>query len=143
MGRILFYLLWPLVWLFALLTIRGRAVVVVGKEVLVVKNWFGSGAWQLPGGGLKHSEEAMVAINREIHEELGYNLPAGRQLCDRPIFVQAQGLVLRQYYGLYILPSKPAMTTNKEITEYKWVSLEEAPLPEQVRQAVQKLMGAS
>ena len=74
MGTFLFYLLWPLVWFYAPLTIRVRVVLLYEDEVLVVKNWFGPNSWQLPGGGRKRNEKIIEAGIREIKEELSIDL---------------------------------------------------------------------
>lgn len=40
-------------------------------EVLLVRHSYGSGKWTLPGGGLKRGEQAHLALEREVAEELG------------------------------------------------------------------------
>lgn len=44
------------------------------NELILVKNWFGNGEYQLPGGGIKKGEETKSAAKREIQEELGIEL---------------------------------------------------------------------
>lgn len=44
------------------------------KETLIIKNWFSSGSYQFPGGGLKKGESYSVGAAREVREELGIKL---------------------------------------------------------------------
>ena len=43
-------------------------------EILIIKNWFSSGSYQFPGGGLKKGEIPAVGAAREVREELGIKL---------------------------------------------------------------------
>ena len=133
MGTILCYLLWPLVWFYAPLFVRGRGLIVVDGQVLVVKNWFGTGFWQFPGGGIKFGEKPLDAINRELLEELGLEQLDGHLLIEEPITVQSRGLLLRQFYAVYRLESKPEVIMNRELTHHDWLNVENAPIPEQIR----------
>jgi len=125
MGTFFFYLLWPLVWFYAPLTIRVRVILRYEDEVLVVKNWFGANSWQLPGGGRKRNETIIETGVREIKEELSIDLDAKqcRQLTDEPIVKSRSGLLLRYYLVEVTLDSKPKITTNKEITDYEWKAI--------------------
>ena len=122
MGTMLFYLLWPLVWFYAPLTIRVRAVLLYEDEVLVVKNWFGPNSWQLPGGGHKRGETVIETAIREIKEELSIELDVKqcRQLNDEPIVKSKSGLLMRYYLVEVVLDNKPSITANKEITDHEW-----------------------
>lgn len=70
LGIVLFYVLWPLIWVYAPLSRRSRAVMIHNDKILLVKNWFGPGLWQLPGGGIKMGESVTDAAKRELKEEL-------------------------------------------------------------------------
>jgi 8-oxo-dGTP pyrophosphatase MutT (NUDIX family) len=52
---------------------RSRVVICnnVSQEIILVKNWLGSGKYQLPGGGIKLNEGPAQGAAREIEEELG------------------------------------------------------------------------
>jgi 8-oxo-dGTP pyrophosphatase MutT (NUDIX family) len=50
---------------------RTRVVVQVGDEILVLKGWYGSNKWMLPGGGMHKGEEPVEAAIRELAEETG------------------------------------------------------------------------
>jgi len=120
LGKLLFYLLWPLVWIYAPLTRRVRVVILAKNEVLVVKNWFGSGYWQLPGGGIKMGESVVAAAQRELDEELsivGLNL---KELHDDPILIKQSGLLMR--YHFVLLKSKKPLNikASRFITAAEW-----------------------
>ena len=74
LGRVFFWVTWPLIWLYAPLRVRARVLVVFQDEYLVVKACFGSGAWQLPGGGIARGESPAQTAQRELLEEVGINL---------------------------------------------------------------------
>lgn len=70
-GRVLYWLLWPVLWLYLRGSERTRVIVVSQGKVLFVKAWLGSGSWSLPGGGLLHDENPYNGAVRELHEETG------------------------------------------------------------------------
>jgi 8-oxo-dGTP pyrophosphatase MutT (NUDIX family) len=46
-----------------------------GGEILLVRHTYGKPErWELPGGGVKRSEEPRVAARREVQEELGVDV---------------------------------------------------------------------
>ena len=75
-GRILFWLTWPAVWLYLGRSQRVRVVILCGDELLLNQNWLCNGKWSLPGGGRKGQETALQTARRELHEELGLDIPA-------------------------------------------------------------------
>jgi len=46
-------------------------LVVYGNQVLLIKNWLGTGRWALPGGGLHAGEDSRSGAIRELEEETG------------------------------------------------------------------------
>lgn len=72
LGRALYYITWPGIWLVVRLTPpRTRVVVTCEDKILLTKDWLGSGHWSLPGGGLRRGEPADVGAVRELLEETG------------------------------------------------------------------------
>ena len=80
MSRLIFYLSWPLLWFYAPLTRRVRVVIIKDGRVLLVKNRFGPGAFQFPGGGIKFKESVLSAGAREIQEALSVKISNTRKL---------------------------------------------------------------
>lgn len=70
-GRIGFWLSWPLLAVYLRFGKRTRILVVAEGKVLVVKGWLGSGKWCLPGGGLHRNEKPLDGVLRETKEETG------------------------------------------------------------------------
>jgi 8-oxo-dGTP pyrophosphatase MutT (NUDIX family) len=64
-------------WLLVRPTKRGVVCLLTrDDEVLLVRHTYGRRLqWDLPGGGLRRSEEPQAGIRREIGEELGLELP--------------------------------------------------------------------
>lgn len=73
-GRLLFWLSWPLLYVYLRIGRRTRAIIEHDGKILVVKGWLGSGEWLLPGGGLHVGEEPINGLIREVKEETGIEL---------------------------------------------------------------------
>lgn len=56
--------------------LAGVTLVAIDGEgrILLVRHSYGTGAWALPGGGLKRREDPEAAVRRETREELGCDL---------------------------------------------------------------------
>ena len=120
--KILFWVLWPLVWLYAPLRTRSRILVVCGDEFLVVRAYFGNGAWQLPGGGVGFGESAATAAIRELNEELSIYVSDVKNILPMTTYKEC-GLLMRYIVFLSVLQTKPLVTCNKEIYEAKWLPI--------------------
>lgn len=107
---------------------RVRAAVIVGDEILLVKNWFGSQQWEMPGGGRKRTETYVQAISRELNEELGIAICAQE-------FVHVGDYLSRKsslhvYWFRVFLKEKPQIRLNrKELLAAKWFKIL-GPVPE-------------
>lgn len=124
-SRILFFLLWPLVWLYAPITRRVRVVIKHGDSYVLVINKFGPGKWQLPGGGIKFGESVEAAGVREIGEELGLDVAHVKKLHEEFIVVRQFGLMMRYSYVLLELDGKKELEKNKELQDAQWVGVDE------------------
>lgn len=137
-GRILYYILWPFIWFYSPLNARVRVIIVHKDECLQVTNWFGSGKWSLPGGGMKFGENPVQTGIREVNEELSVKLDENTiiQLTEEGVVHYSNGLLKRNYFLFVRVGSKPQPTLSKEITKTRWVKLDNISLPEQIRQRV-------
>ncbi len=123
-GKILFWILWPLVWLYAPLTRRVRVVIVRHSgETLLLKNWFGPGFWQLPGGGIKFGESVKQAAIREIKEELGVDLTTVSVLNAEPVLCRQFGLLMRYHYVVSSVSSDQVVKLGHDVQTYTWAQV--------------------
>jgi 8-oxo-dGTP pyrophosphatase MutT (NUDIX family) len=104
-------------------------------EVAVVKNWFGPNSWQLPGGGMKKTENVVSTAVREIQEEFNFKMDAGaiQQLTQNPLLTSVGGIFYRYQYVLCRLDSSPTLTVSHGITDIKWGSPSSVKMPDSIR----------
>lgn len=135
LGTVIYYLLWPAIWFYAPLRLRVSVVITCGNELLEVKNWLGPSKWQLPGGGLKHGETIESCALRESREELSMELSQSkpRALTDVALVVKQYGLLVRTHIVSIDVPNKPDIAINNELTDYRWVTIENSSINEQVK----------
>lgn len=115
---------------------RTRVLVVVGSKALLVKNRFGTSEWGLPGGGLHRGELPSVGAARELQEEVGIQVPAGRlrQILDEPLLVGHGLLTYRCMLFVTKLTEQPRLILQRrEIRAASWVSLDDLAAPEYER----------
>ena len=127
MSRLLFYLSWPLIWLYAPISRRVRIVILHKDTIVLVKNIFGPGAWQLPGGGIKFGESVEAAGMREAEEELGLKLTRVKKLHEEFVVVRQFGLMMRYSYVCVELDTKHELQPSNELSDAEWVNLDEMP----------------
>lgn len=71
-GRVLYYVCWPLIWLMISLSPkRARVLLVCNGKLLLTHDWIGPGKWSIPGGGLHRGEDERIGAVRELEEETG------------------------------------------------------------------------
>lgn len=131
-GTFLYYLTWPLVWFYSPLTTRVRVIIRCQDEILVVKNWFGSGRWQLPGGGIRIGENTLEAANREIKEELSMQLKNTKKLTTEALVFSQDGMLKRNQFVLADMKNKPQVVISREISQYQWIKISDFELPQQI-----------
>ena len=127
-GTGLFWLLWP-VWFvyFKFSGRRSRVLVVAGDEVLLVQGWLGTHAeWSLPGGGNAKNETSNSSAVRELYEETGIQTTESG--------LHELGQRVNTSYGLHYiadfyvlaLSEKPKLKLPRiEIVSAVWVPLDE------------------
>ncbi len=139
-GRFLFWFTWPLIWIYAPLFLRPRAMIICGDEFLAVKPYFGSGAWQLPGGGMHSAEPPIHAAARELAEETGIKLDAEVFVPLLPSrFFKETGLLLHYCIFVAKISQKPEVAIQKkEIGDYAWLPLfnKASSYPAHIRESI-------
>ncbi len=73
-GRTLFQLIRPLLRLYFNYESSRRVRIIVktdNNEIVLIKGWFSSQLWELPGGGIHRGELDVIAAIRELYEETG------------------------------------------------------------------------
>jgi 8-oxo-dGTP pyrophosphatase MutT (NUDIX family) len=101
---------------------RSRVVVQVGEEILVLKGWYGSNKWMLPGGGMHKGEEPVDAAIRELAEETGIIAkPTDLQYITSGKVTDSYGLRYKYHLFVMQLPKRPESTVrNYEIFDIAW-----------------------
>lgn len=142
-GKILYYLAWPLLWFVTPLSRRVRVIVIYDNKCILVQNWFGSGLWDLPGGGIKFGESAEDAAVRELREELRLHVDDLRKLTTQPIVLKKGGLTMRlEYFQATISPDEE-IVQNWEIRRVSWIPMGELADAEVVPEEVRALLSSS
>ena len=94
-------------------------------ELLLVRNWGGKRQWALPGGGVERNEEPIAAAKRELHEELGIDLPLADFSYVETVHYQYEAIIFRVQIRAAMLPNTPY--NPWEITDMQWFSLKNLP----------------
>lgn len=124
MGRVAFWLSWPLLYIYLYYSKRTRVLVVAGEDVLITKGWLGSGRWNLPGGGLHWREDPAKGATRELREETGIAvLPAQLQFLFSGRAKREHGLRFWLYAYVLLLDKKPKLSRSAlELTHMTWIN---------------------
>lgn len=103
------------------------------NQILIVKrsmsSRYGKGLWQIPGGRMEFDETQLQALKREIKEELGCEfIPSSERVLSAGSYViEVEGVKVQLIGMLYKGKIKGTITLQKEeISEYKWVSIQDA-----------------
>lgn len=122
LGTIAFLVSLPGLYFYLKKDERSRVIVQVGDEILVLKGWYGSNKWMLPGGGLHKGEEPVQAAIRELEEETGIVAKQSDLTAIGSGKVQ-DSYGLRYTYHLFVmtLPERPeSPIRNYEIYDSSW-----------------------
>ena len=127
LGRWLYYLAHFIWWPLRLKTRRVRVIIRSGDEVLLVRNWFGTGRWNLPGGGMHRGETAQAAMIREVREELAVQLDENAIERKADFEIVEDGLTYIVTSGLAVVSEKPQLLLSRELMAAEWFSISRLP----------------
>lgn len=140
-GRLLYWLVWPALFLYLRGSARTRVLLVAEDHVLLVQGWLGDGRWSLPGGGLHRDEQALDGAVRETTEETGIRLSADQL---QPLATErctSNGIPFQCYFFSASLDTRPEPHVQRgEIVAAEWVPLGHVPalrLKADVRRALE------
>lgn len=121
-GITIFWLGWPLHYLYINGSRRTRVLILCDDEIVITKGWIGGNDWVLPGGGVKAGESYESSAIREVQEETGIKLtPSDLQKISERSAIPEHGLSF--YYTAYLVrfSDKPKLTKRKrELSELTW-----------------------
>lgn len=121
-GRLIYALILPVFRLKLRKTRRAYVVVSCGGQVLLSKNWLGRQKWQLPGGGIKASEQPPAAAARELYEETGVSADAAKlQKIHEGIWQTDRLGFGYEIYRLEADARQPLKIRRPEIAEATWL----------------------
>lgn len=121
LGICAFWVLWPLIYLYAPHTRRTRVLVCAEGRVLLVKGWFSNGHWGLPGGGLHHGEQVQQGAARELLEETGIVVEPGDITVLSQEHLRNTGIPMHYVFCMVDITTVAAVRRQAlEITETQW-----------------------
>ena len=100
------------------------ALIVRGGRLLIARRPEGrhmAGRWEFPGGKLEKGESPEDAVEREIREELGLDVRAGR-IYQAIAYSYPEKDVLLLFYAASVVSGEPRPVEEAEI---RWITLEE------------------
>lgn len=103
------------------------------QEVLLVKRSdsddFLPGYWEMPGGGTDNGEHPIIALQREIKEEVGLDVEVGKPLTVDDYFMEKEDEKIHrvEIFFACLLKNNEPVVLSHEHSEYKWVSKDELP----------------
>ena len=126
-GIILYWLSWPVLFFYLKDSKRSRVIVSSENNILIIKNWLGSGQFTLPGGGLKKDENPKDGVIRELEEETGILVESSRLQLIKSEFTVTEHGYSYKCLGFSVKIDKTIVTTRQklEIAEIKWVDAKE------------------
>jgi 8-oxo-dGTP pyrophosphatase MutT (NUDIX family) len=126
LGRIAFWVGWPLWHVLLQRGTRTRVLVMYNSQALAVRSYLGAGNWGMPGGGVKRGEDPAHAASRELVEETGIRLDAAAFVSFGLGTENHHGHTYTAAYFAVALPSKPLVSRQiVEISDVAWRPLDE------------------
>lgn len=124
--RVGFRVLW-VYWQLARPTKRGvKCLLTREGEILLVRHTYGDGSrWDVPGGGVKRSEEPGDAATREMREELGIDVADWTYLGE--LFERIEGRTDQLWCFASDIGDRPLELDRAEIAEVGWFRRDRLP----------------
>ncbi len=120
-GKTVFWLSWPVLFIYVYTSKRTRIIISYKGEVLLVKSWLGPGLWKLPGGGLHSGEDAIKGALRELKEETGIQVEPKKLKFLSKHRMSESGLVPTLITYATELSKRPTLHPRKfELVEGRW-----------------------
>ena len=122
-GKLVYFFGYPLFRILIRGTTRAYIAICYENEILLTKNWLGSQKkWRLPGGGVHKNEDLVIAIQRELKEEVGITVEPKdlKQLTTESVAAQFK----YEFYIFTYFPDKKPITVpdEREILVTEWVT---------------------
>jgi 8-oxo-dGTP pyrophosphatase MutT (NUDIX family) len=113
-------------WFVLRPTLRGvKCVLTDGDRVLLVRHTYGPPRWEIPGGAIKRGEPPSRAAQRELHEELGIDVPELTPLGPIPVTIHNRAGELH-CFGAPIAAPRIELD-QAELAEARWFCTCELP----------------
>lgn len=120
-GKIVFWLSWPMSYLYVHGSVRTRVLVEAEGKILLVKGWYDGTVWSLPGGGIHKGEDPVLSAIREVSEEVSVDLNASKMvdLGDDDYRQSGLSFALKRY-GCMLDKLPSTEKQQLEILDIKW-----------------------
>lgn len=126
-GVVVFWLTWPLTYLYVRNSVRTRVLLVSQGTVLLARVWHGTGSWKLPGGGVGARESLEDAAVREVREEIGAQIqPSQLKKLGQKTHREHGIPYTAQYFYVELDAQCEVVARMPEIFEVEWVQITDA-----------------
>ena len=95
-------------------------------KILLIRNTYGDGSWNFPGGGIKKNENPIDAAIRETHEEVGIVIKSVTKIGELLFDANNYDDTIHVFYA--VAPNNNFKIDPNEILEAKWFPMEKIPL---------------
>lgn len=126
-GRAVYWAGWPVSYASLYFSNRARVLIICKDEVLLARNWMGSGDWHAPGGGVHRQETPVAGAVRELHEELGIYIEPDqlKKLYEKRVTTRKKFTYFGHFFVLEMPKKLDLQPNSREISEARWFGLEE------------------